>query len=241
EGLDRDGERGFDYLTIALVLSKASANGVGLRQPTIMAGEKGIYLSCFFLHFPFSTEPANIIEELEVQPVEVTADSGESPKAVVFVVHPGSVAARVKERKCKTRGCSLRPHIQRKLASGSSSSRAMLNRRAREFLQVIKKMSGEADVIKARERSQADKSMLEAVEVSLHEEVEELKQDRRDVVSKVVHYATIALVHSDELGRLVGKLVSFAITYRRCRAYEQVAVIKEPFELSKSKGYLSSN
>nr|GFA56896.1 hypothetical protein [Tanacetum cinerariifolium] len=137
-----------------------------------------------------NTKPAKVVEELEVQPVEVTADSGESPKAVVFVVHPGSVAARVKERKCKTRGCSLRPHIQRKLASGPSSSRAMraktfasqddasflsisdndeglpdcfelkdanaFNRRAREFLQVIEKMSGEANVIKARERSREE-------------------------------------------------------------------------------------
>nr|GEY40478.1 hypothetical protein [Tanacetum cinerariifolium] len=87
---------------------------------------------------------------------------------------------------------------------------------------------------------EADKARLEAVEVYLRREVEELKQDRRDVVSKVVPYAAIELVHSDELGRLVGKLVSSAITYRRCRAYEQVAVMKEPFELSKAKGYRSS-
>ncbi|GKG26682.1 hypothetical protein Tco_0402385, partial [Tanacetum coccineum] len=48
------------------------------------------------------------------------------------------------------------------------------------------------------------------------------------------------LVHSDELGRLVGKLVSSAITYGRCRGYEQVAAMKEPFDLSKAKGYHSS-
>ncbi|GKF52532.1 hypothetical protein Tco_0159442 [Tanacetum coccineum] len=45
------------------------------------------------------------------------------------------------------------------------------------------------------------------------------------------------LVHSDELGRLVGILVSSAITYGRCRAYEQVAAMKDPFDLSKAKGY----
>ncbi|GKD44813.1 hypothetical protein Tco_1269458, partial [Tanacetum coccineum] len=151
-----------------------------------------------------------------------------------------------------------------------------VNRRAREFLQVIEKMSGEADVIKARERSceeeceglrfkceaamaefdqnpvvlairekissltidvkehkgnldrmmlksqkwvgyqvtlstleskvnslEANKARLEVVEVSLRREVEELKQDRRDVVSKA--------------------------------AYEQVAAMKEPFDLSKVK------
>nr|GFA90525.1 hypothetical protein [Tanacetum cinerariifolium] len=262
-------------------------------------------------------------------------DSRESLKAGMFVVHPRSVAARIKERKCKTMGGSLRPHIKRKLAFGSSSSRAMhaktpaskddtsfvsisddneglldcfelkdandchlkisaitpppwkghldnqmdlelldlhdrynarqavmdnaVNRRAREFLQVIEKMSGEADVIKARERSreeeceglrvkcyqvtlstleskvnslEVDKARLEAVEVSLHKEVRELKQDRRDVVSKVVPYAAMELLHSDELGMLVGKLVSFAITYG-CD-YEGA------FDLSKAKGYHSS-
>ncbi|GKA47792.1 hypothetical protein Tco_0740750 [Tanacetum coccineum] len=290
------------------------------------------------------------VEEPEVQPAEITADSGESLKAGVFIVHPGSVAAHIKERKCKTREGSLRPPVKRKLASGSSSSRAVhaktsaskndslilsisndyeglpdcfklkdanayhlkiaaitppawkghldnqmnlelldlhdrcyarqaivdnaVNKRAREFLQVIEKMSGEANVIKARERSyeeecnldrmmiesqkwlgyqvtfltreskvdslEAKKAKLEAVEASLLREVEELKQDRRDVVSKVVPYAAMKLVHSDELGRLVGTLVSFAITYGRCRAYEQVATMKEPFDLSKAKGYHSS-
>ncbi|GJT38718.1 putative reverse transcriptase domain-containing protein [Tanacetum coccineum] len=288
-------------------------------------------------------------------------DLGESPKAGMFIVHPRSVAARIKERKCKMRGGSSRPLMKRKLASGSSSSRVVraknsaskddapilsisdddeglpdcfelkdanachlkiftitppawkVKRRAREFLQVIEKMRGEADVIKARERSreeeckelrvkceaamaefdknpvvlalrekissmtadvkehkgslyrmmlesqkwegyqvtlstldlkvdslEVEKARLEAVEASLCREVEELKQDIRDVVSKVVPYAAIELVHSDELGRLVGTLVSSAITYGHCRAYEQVVVLKEPFDLSKAKGYHSS-
>ncbi|GJT65587.1 hypothetical protein Tco_1017067 [Tanacetum coccineum] len=188
-----------------------------------------------------------------------------------------------------------------------------VNKRAGEFLQVIKKMSGETDVNKARERSskeeceelrvkcqasmayfdqnpavldlrqkissltadvkehkgnldrmmlesqkwvgyqvtlsaleskvdslEAEKARLEVVEASLHREVEELRQDRRDVVSKVVPYAAMKLVHSDELGKLVGTLVSSAITYGRCRVYEQVAAMKEPFDLSKTKGYRSS-
>ncbi|GJU17757.1 hypothetical protein Tco_1145723 [Tanacetum coccineum] len=153
-----------------------------------------------------------------------------------------------------------------------------VNRRAREFLQVIEKMRGEADVIKARERSyeeeykelrvkcedamaefdhnpailvlrekissltadvkgHKEKARLEAVDASLCREVEELKQDRRDVVSKVISYAALELVHSNKLGRLVGTLVSSTITYGRCRAYEQVAAMKEPFDLSKAKGY----
>ncbi|GJV13313.1 hypothetical protein Tco_1354854 [Tanacetum coccineum] len=58
----------------------------------------------------------------------------------------------------------------------------------------------------------AEKARLEAVEVSFCREVEELKQDRRDVVSKVIPYA----------------------------AMELVAATKEPFDLPKAKGYRSS-
>ncbi|GKC66241.1 hypothetical protein Tco_1098839 [Tanacetum coccineum] len=150
----------------------------------------------------------------------------------------------------------------------------VVNKRARKFLQVIKKMSGEADVIKARERSreeecnldrmmlesqkwagyqvtlstleskvdslEAEKAKLEAVEASLRREDKELKQDRRDIVSKVIPYAAMELVYSDELGWLVGTLVSSVITYGYCIAYEQLAAMKEPFDLSKAKGYRSS-
>nr|GEX71649.1 RNA-directed DNA polymerase, eukaryota [Tanacetum cinerariifolium] len=75
-----------------------------------------------------------------------------------------------------------------------------------------------------------DLKWLEAIKVSLRKEVEELKQDKREVVSKVVPYAAI----------LVGKLVSSAILFERCKAYEQVDDIKEPFDLSKVNGYRSS-
>nr|GFA34948.1 hypothetical protein [Tanacetum cinerariifolium] len=58
-------------------------------------------------------------EEPVTQPVEVIAYYGESPKPEWFVVYPGSVAARIKDRKCKTRGGSSRPPVKRKLAPGS--------------------------------------------------------------------------------------------------------------------------
>ncbi|GKC13234.1 hypothetical protein Tco_1010016, partial [Tanacetum coccineum] len=45
-------------------------------------------------------------------------------KLEVFVVHLGSVAAQIKDRKCKTRGGSSRPLVKRKLALGSSTSHA---------------------------------------------------------------------------------------------------------------------
>nr|GEV76088.1 hypothetical protein [Tanacetum cinerariifolium] len=214
-----------------------------------------------------NTEPPKDVEEPEVQPAEITVDSGESPKAGVFVVQPGSVAARIKNRKSKIRGGSSRPPVKRKLASGLSSSHVVCAKTSASkddapFLSisdddegkfvVIEKMSGEADVIKARERSreeeckglrvkceatmaefdqnhvvlalrekissltvdvkehkEVDKARLEAIEASLRREVGELKKDRRDVVSKVVPYDAIELVHSDELGRLVGYRSSY--------------------------------
>ncbi|GJZ07718.1 hypothetical protein Tco_0541511 [Tanacetum coccineum] len=274
-----------------------------------------------------NTEPPKDVDEPKVQPAEVTAYSGESSKAGVFVVHRGSVVARIKERKCKTRGGSSRPPVKRKLAFESSSSRAVraktstskddapflsisdddegpqdcfelkdanvchlkissitppawrvyfdnqmdlelpdlhdrcyarqdvvdniVNRRASamaEFdqnpavLALQEKISsltaddkehkGNLDRMMLESQKwaghqvtlstlelkvnslEADKAKLEAVEASLRGEVEELKQEKRDVVSKVVPYAT--------------------------KAYEQVAAMKEPFDLSKVKGYRSS-
>ncbi|GKF47007.1 hypothetical protein Tco_0136809, partial [Tanacetum coccineum] len=83
-------------------------------------------------------------------------------------------------------------------------------------LALRKKISSLAADVK--EHKEADKARLEAVETSLRREIKEL---------------------NDELGMLVGKLVSSAITYGHCRAYEQVAAMKEPFDLSKVKGYRS--
>ncbi|GJR50803.1 hypothetical protein Tco_1401324 [Tanacetum coccineum] len=343
----------------------------GQQQPAIMAGGKEmafrnfIYVeddedlsflpkepsSGFGTGSPFAlvnTKPLKADEELVIQPAKVMADSRECPKPEVFVVHPRSVAARIKDRKCKTRGGSSRPPVKRKLAPGSSTSRATcaktssskddvpfltvsdddedvelldlhdryyarqavvdnaVNRRSRELLQVIEKLRGEFDVMKDKERAREEeceelqakceaamtefeknptvvalqekistlstevkehkvsldrmmlesykwagyqqslstleskvtsletkKARLEAVKVSLRKEVEELKQDRREVVSKVVPYAMIELIHSEHMGSLVGRLVSSAILYGRCRAYEQVAEMKEPFDLSK--------
>ncbi|GJV39788.1 hypothetical protein Tco_1418228 [Tanacetum coccineum] len=326
-------------------LPKEPSPGFGIGSPFVLV----------------NMEPPKANEEPEIQPAEVTADFGGSPKPELFVVHLGTVAARIKDRKCKTKGGSSRPPVKRKLASRSSTSRAThaktssskdvapfltvsdndegillffflppidatvchlkisaitplayknhldnhmdlelvdlhyrcyarhsvvynaVKRRSCELLLVIEKLRGECDVMRSMERAreeeyegmwvkceaamtefeknpavwagyqqnlltleskvtslEAKKERLEAVEVSLRKEVVELKQDRRKVVSKVVLYAAMELVHSDAMGSLVGKLVSSAIVYGRCRAFEQVADMKEPFDLSKVKGYRSS-
>ncbi|GJV66321.1 hypothetical protein Tco_1477149 [Tanacetum coccineum] len=329
-------------------LPKEPSSGFGTGSPSIS----------------INTEPLKANEEPVIQPIEVTENSGESPKPELFVVHPRSVVAWINDRKCKTRGGSSSPLVKRKLAHWSSTSRATraktssskddapfltvsdddeglsdvlelkdatachleisaitppawknhldnhmdvelldlhdrcyerhavvdnaVNRRSRELLQVIKKLRGEFDVMRNRERAKEeeyeglqvkceavmtefeknpamvvlrekiyvlsievkehklnlDRMMLESqkwvVEVSLRKEVEELRQDRREVVSKVITYAAIELVYSDDMGNLVGRFVSSAILYGRCRAYEQVADMNEPFDLSKVKGYRSS-
>ncbi|GJZ95164.1 hypothetical protein Tco_0667367 [Tanacetum coccineum] len=51
-------------------------------------------------------------------------DSRENPKPELFVFHPRSLAARIKDKKCKTRGGSSRPLVKRKLAPGSLTSHA---------------------------------------------------------------------------------------------------------------------
>ncbi|GKB77360.1 hypothetical protein Tco_0944255 [Tanacetum coccineum] len=257
-------------------------------------------------------------------------------------------AGQMKNKKCKTRRGPSRPPVKRKLASGSSTSRAtraktstlkddvpflivydddkglsdilelkdatachlkisaitppawknhldnhmdielldpydccyaqqavvdnVVNRRSRELLEVIEKLKGECDVIKEREREpkkkilrvfemmlenqkwasykaslstlesqivslEAEKARLEAVKVTLLKEVDDVKQDRIEVVLKVVPYAAMEIIYSDDLGSLVGRLVSSAIFYGRCKAFKQVAGMKEPFDLSKVEGY----
>ncbi|GKB27786.1 hypothetical protein Tco_0867187 [Tanacetum coccineum] len=274
----------------------------GQQRPMILVGGKEIA----FRNFIYTEDD----EDLAFLPKEPSSDFG--------------IAARIKDRKCKTRGGSSRSPVKRKLAPGTSTSRAtraktysskddapfltvsddddglpdvlelkyvtachlkisaitplawmnhLDNRIDLELLDlydrcyVIKKLKGEFDVMKSRERAreeeckglqvkceaamteieknpamvalqekisalsteskvtslEAEKARLEVVKVALRKEVEELKQDRREVVSKVVPYVVMELVHSDDMGSLIGKLVSSVIAYGRCWAFEQAS------------------
>ncbi|GKD47741.1 hypothetical protein Tco_1276717 [Tanacetum coccineum] len=120
-----------------------------------------------------------------------------------------------------------------------------VNRRSCNLLEVIKKLRGEADVMRARELAHEEE--CEGLQAKLMVESQKwsgYQVSLLDLESKVssleAKKANLELLHSDELGRLVGKLVSSAIIIGRCRAYEQVARIKEPFDLSKVKGYRPS-
>nr|GEU57082.1 hypothetical protein [Tanacetum cinerariifolium] len=89
-------------------------------------------------------------------------------------------------------------------------------------------------------KANLDRMMLESKKWAGYQEVDDVKRDRIEVVLKVVPYIAMELVHRDELGRLVGKLVSFTIIYERCVAFEEVAEMKEPFYLMNVKGYRPS-
>ncbi|GKB90513.1 hypothetical protein Tco_0962785 [Tanacetum coccineum] len=87
---------------------------------------------------------------------------------------------------------------------------------------------------------ESEKNKLEVAKATLYQEVESIKSDRAEVVLKVVPYVAMKLVHSDEMAMLVGKLVSSVVFYERCATFEEVADIKEPFDLVKVKGYRPS-
>ncbi|GKA32087.1 hypothetical protein Tco_0718454 [Tanacetum coccineum] len=89
----------------------------GQQRLAIIVGDKEMA----FRNFIYTEDD----DDLAFLPKEPSPGFGESLKAGVFVVHPRSIAARIKERKCKTRGGSSRPPVKRKLAFGSSSSRAV--------------------------------------------------------------------------------------------------------------------
>ncbi|GJT09984.1 hypothetical protein Tco_0857026 [Tanacetum coccineum] len=72
-------------------------------------------------------------------------------------------------------------------------------------------------------------------------EMDALKQDRASVVAKVVPDAATKLIHSDEMGMLVAKLVKASIIYGRCATFEEVSKLKEPFVMDKMVGYRPSS
>ncbi|GKD67637.1 hypothetical protein Tco_1321727, partial [Tanacetum coccineum] len=71
-----------------------------------------------------NTEPPATKADPTKQLVENMTDSRDSPAyQQKLVIHFRSVAARIKDRKCKTRGSS-KPHVKRRLVQAGSSSRA---------------------------------------------------------------------------------------------------------------------
>ncbi|GJX50759.1 hypothetical protein Tco_0277604, partial [Tanacetum coccineum] len=84
---------------------------------------------------------------------------------------------------------------------------------------------------------ESERERLKSSKIKLSQEIDGLKQDRAVVVSKVIPDAAMKLIHSDDLGALIAKLVRSSIIYGRCQAFEEVAAMEEPFVLEKMSGY----
>ncbi|GJX43783.1 zf-CCHC domain-containing protein [Tanacetum coccineum] len=65
---------------------------------------------------------------VEIVPInqldENTTDFEHSPHREEYIIHPGSVAARIRERKYRTRGGSSKHHVKSKLVQRASTSRS---------------------------------------------------------------------------------------------------------------------
>nr|GEV86232.1 hypothetical protein [Tanacetum cinerariifolium] len=136
---------------------------------------------------------------------------------------------------------------------------------SRELLNVIDQTKAECDVMKERKkvRDQEYKTLKAKCEAAmadfdknlavnvLREKISSLSGEashstlESKVASleteKVTLKATEASLRQElENARLVAKLVSSAIFYWRCHAFEEVANMKEPFYIMKVKGYRSA-
>ncbi|GJR48120.1 hypothetical protein Tco_1316223 [Tanacetum coccineum] len=215
----------------------------------------------------------------EVKPteqlIENMADSRDSPvHQEKLVIHSGSVIARIKDKKCRTRRY-LKPHVKHaellNLHDCCYASQAVvddaINRRAQELLKVVEQMKREyfdnnlaVNVLRKKimalswevkeHKGSLDRMLLESKKwVGYQESLKtieskvttlEAEKKRAKVISMVVPYIAMELVHSNELGMLVGKLVSSTVFYERCVAFEDAAEMKEPFDLTNEKGYRPS-
>ncbi|GJS91672.1 hypothetical protein Tco_0774308 [Tanacetum coccineum] len=72
-------------------------------------------------------------------------------------------------------------------------------------------------------------------------EVDSLRHDRAVVALRVILDAVMKLIHSDEMGVLIARLVKASIIYGRCTAFEEVAELKKPFVLEEMSGYCPSS
>nr|GEW28384.1 hypothetical protein [Tanacetum cinerariifolium] len=84
---------------------------------------------------------------------------------------------------------------------------------------------------------ESKRDRLKAFEIQMLQKIDRLRQDRAVVVSKVVPDAAMKLVHSNEMGILVARLVREAIVHGRCTTFKEIAKLKEPFVLEKMPGY----
>ncbi|GJR62002.1 hypothetical protein Tco_1504164 [Tanacetum coccineum] len=70
----------------------------------------------------------------------------------------------------------------------------------------------------------SERKRLKASEIWLLQEVDSLRHDRAVVVSRFIPNVAMKLIHSDEMGVLISRLVKASIIYGRCTAFEELTV-----------------
>nr|GEY46301.1 hypothetical protein [Tanacetum cinerariifolium] len=108
----------------------------------------------------------------------------------------------------------------------------VLNSKTRKLLSTLTKARDSCDVIHEREREK-DKAYAE-LEMRLHDEYSRLVLEEK----KWINYdQTLAILRSKVEGILVACLAKAALFHGRCSALEEVASLKEPFELENMPFY----
>nr|GEV41929.1 hypothetical protein [Tanacetum cinerariifolium] len=109
----------------------------------------------------------------------------------------------------------------------------MWNSRTRELISALHKARASC--------LESERERLKASEIQMLQEINRLRQDRAAVVSRVVPGTAMKLVHSNDMGFLVARLVTETIIHGRCMAFKEIAKLKEPFIFKKMLGYHMSS
>nr|GEX55017.1 hypothetical protein [Tanacetum cinerariifolium] len=88
---------------------------------------------------------------------------------------------------------------------------------------------------------ESEREKLKISKAQLLQEIDSLKQDKADVVTKVVPEEAMKLIQTDEMGILVAKLVKESMFHGTCAAFKEVDNLKEHFVLEKMPGYFLSS
>ncbi|GJT50028.1 hypothetical protein Tco_0976185 [Tanacetum coccineum] len=241
-----------------------------------------------------NTEPPITVAGTTEQLVENTANSGGSSRQEKLVIHTGSVARRIKERKCRTKGWICEAARQAKTGARSLLFKVCSSK---DFPQAdspfVSISNNDEDATACYLNISAITppawnghldNQLDLELFDLHDrcyardqECEELRvkceacmiyfdknpavvafrekivtllggvKDHRDNLDKMLlesqkwdsyQVSLLALkLKSDDMGKLVAIIVNASIFYGRCHAFKEVAKMKEPFDITKVKGY----
>ncbi|GKC27236.1 hypothetical protein Tco_1034530, partial [Tanacetum coccineum] len=118
------------------------------------------------------------------------------------------------------------------------------SRYSRLILEENKSINYEQGVSTLRAKVEGLKSewkSLRASEIQLLQDVDSLRQNRAAVVARVTPDVVMKLIHSDEMGVLIARLVKASIIHSRCASFKEVAELKKPFVLEEMPGYHPSS